>query len=226
MLRKALIAAGLLASSVAIADGGYINAQQLQKIDDTAQTDANPFSHETYYGPVYAKQHFYVELGGGYDFTNIADNQSLTTLAGSQFKNNTPIAMGAAGFQFDRYVAIEAGAFYALPFKAQTGKNQITQWNAYGALKFIAPFTRGFSAFAKVGAQYVNYKSDFVAGSKNTFKLDEVKPFLAIGASYDFYRYFYASVQGAYIPMLDYKGNGTSYSSDQYLATASLGVAF
>src|SRR3989338_2966528 len=168
-----LVLLGISMTAMAFADAGVLSRSEMNRIQKNTSTfqqnEEDTLNSEF---AIYDQPHSYIEARGGYD---------LVTIANNTYHDNTPIVGGDAGYQFNRYTALEGGGLYFFDLQSKNSTlSNIQQWNGYGALKLIYPVMRRFHVFTKVGVQYTEYHT--AATSSTAFVThDGPEPYFAVG---------------------------------------------
>ena len=154
---------------------------------------------------------FYAELGSGYADTGYGDfyNRLTGDAIDSDNINGGLTYLGDVGYEFLPHLSLEFGGGQLPEAKGrrqgEAEQTKIQSWFGYIAGRLDIDLSNAIGTYVKIGASYRSLTA--TRPSSNEREKDYAEPFLGVGFSYGFNRYFYASVEYNYMAGANYLGS-------------------
>lgn len=161
--KKLIVALAALGVSAAAFAGGYVNKGAVP----VATTPAPAVFSNDGAG-------FVVGVQGGWANTH----QDFGGVSGD---DDGFAARGYVGYDFNKYLGVEAGYTYLPKTTFDNADGDIKNYAVDLLGKISYPVNNAFSVFAKAGAGYLNQKYESVAGNQTN---DKIVPAFGVGAAY------------------------------------------
>lgn len=174
LISSAIAVAALGLSSIALANGGGYGAAPVAAAPAPAPMVAND-------------QSFYLGIGAGYADTHWDNMVNGTTVSGLSVKDNGFAGRVFGGYNFNRFLAIEAGWTYLPKAKYQVAgvtTNTLKNYAVDLDGKVTAPLVEGFGVYGKLGVGYLHTKGTLSTTFGNTNSISHVGPVVGAGVSY------------------------------------------
>lgn len=161
--KKLIVALAALGVSAAAFAGGYVNKGAVPVATSPAPVMAS------------SDAGFVVGIQGGWANTH----QVVDGMSGD---DDGFAARGYVGYDFNKYLGLEAGYTYLPKTTYDLGGGDIKNYAVDLLGKISYPVNNAFSIFAKAGAGYLNQKHENALGGSTTN--DKVVPAFGVGAAY------------------------------------------
>jgi hypothetical protein len=165
--------------------------------------------------PQAAENHFYAEANFGYAMQQYSANTSGTGIGSANTPapinpigdysgdgvNGGGVYGADFGYMANEHLGAELGWTFLPRFSHSTPSSGVvgaiakgpisthSVWGAWAVVKAVAPLAGGFSAFAKAGVGFrymtIQWSNDSFQTGRNDACVEEWRPILAVGASYD-----------------------------------------